>query len=85
MRKVNTNINDIINQIKSLKGQDINLEITKGRKKTIKYSAIIENVYPSIFTVKNTLTNNSFSYSYADVLCGAVSLKEKEINQEQIV
>ena len=77
MRKVNSSIEDIINQIKNLKGQNVDLEITRGRKKTIKYSAVIENIYPSIFTVRSKNdNNNSFSYSYADVLCGAVTFKE---------
>lgn len=83
MRKVNTNIETIINQIKNLKGQNIDLEITRGRKKTIKYTATVENIYPSIFTVRSTDTNkNSFSYSYADVLCGTVSFKESEVIEE---
>ena len=69
MRKVGTTIDNIIEQITKLKGQNIDLEITRGRKKTIKYTAKIEDIYPSIF-------NTSFSYSYADVLCGAVSFKE---------
>jgi len=85
MRKVNTNINDIINKIKNLQGQSIDLEITKGRKKTIKYNAIIENIYPSIFTVRNSENKNSFSYSYADVLCGNVCFKEVESNTQEII
>lgn len=82
MRKVNSKIEDIINQIKELKGQNVNMEITRGRKKTIKYLGQIENTYPSIFTVKSHEDNQtSFSYSYADVLCGDVSLTIEE-NQE---
>ena len=77
MRKVNSSIEDIINQIKNLQGQNIDLEISRGRKKTIKYTATIENIYPSIFTVRSIEENkNAFSYSYADVLCGAVTFKE---------
>ena len=75
MRKVNETIENIINRIKELQGQNIDLEISRGRKKPIKYTAIIENIYPSIFTVRN-INNEKSSYSYADVLCGAVSFKE---------
>ena len=79
MRKVNSNIEDIINQIKELKGQNIDLEVTRGRKKAMKYTATIENIYPSIFTVRSVNNNkNAYSYSYADVLCGAVNFKESE-------
>ena len=83
MRKVNLNIEDIINQIKNLKGQNIDLEINRGRKKTVKYTGIVENIYPSIFTVRNIDSiKDSSSYSYADVLCGAVSFKEcNKINE----
>ena len=77
MRKINSTIEDIINQIKKLQGQSIDLEVSRGRKKTIKYTATIENIYPSIFTVKSLPPgNSSHSFSYADVLCGDVSFKE---------
>jgi len=79
MRKVNSKIEDIINQIKSLKGQNVNMQITRGRKKTINYLGTIENTYPSIFTVRSIEdAKNSFSYSYADVLCGDVCLSIEE-------
>lgn len=73
MRKVNSNINDIIRQVESLKGKDVSLEINRGRKKTLFVSGFIESIYPSIFTVKSE--DSSYSYSYADVLCGDVMLK----------
>ena len=79
MRKVNTKIEDIIKQINELKGQNVDLEITRGRKKSLKFTAKIDNIYPSIFTVK-TQNNDAFSYSYADVLCGAVNFKESSQN-----
>ena len=85
MRKVNASIESIVDQIKNLKGQNIDLEINRGRKKTVKYTGIIENIYPSIFTVRNVnCYNDSSSYSYADVLCGAVSFKECSSNKESI-
>lgn len=80
MRKVNSSIDDIIDKIKNLQGKNIDLEITRGRKKTQKISGVIENIYPSIFTIRDT-EKNSFSYSYADVLCGVVNLKNT-INEE---
>lgn len=80
MRKVNITLNDIIDQIKNLQGQNINLEVSRGRKKTEHYSGIIENVYPSIFTVRPHEDNLSLSFSFADVLCGVVNL-QKEIDE----
>ncbi len=80
MRKVNAKLEDIIRQINSLKGQNLNFEVTRGRKKTIKFLGVIESVYPSIFVVKSkdAENENSLSYSYADVLCGDVCIKETE-------
>jgi len=85
MRKVNSKIEDIINQIKQLKGQNVNMEITRGRKKTVKYEGIVERIYPSIFTVRSLSDNtSSFSYSYADVLCGDVNINANEkLEQEK--
>jgi len=83
MRVAKTKLEDIINEIKRLQGTDIDLEITKGRKKTVKYSGTIENIYPSIFTVRSlTDKTNSYSYSYADVLCGDVSFISKQNTKE---
>ena len=82
MRKVNITIQDIINKVKSLKGQNINLEVSRGRKKTEYYFGKIENIYPSIFTVKQNNEKSSLSFSFADVLCGVVSLKSPEAPEE---
>ena len=84
MRKVNSKIEDIIDQIKGLKGQNINLEVTRGRKKTLKYSGTIENIYPSIFTVRCPEEKNSLSYSYADVLCGTVNLISDKSQEDKV-
>lgn len=80
MRKVVSTLEDIIRQITELKGQNLNFEVTRGRKKTVKFLGVIENVYPSIFVVKSKDygVENSLSYSYADVLCGDVCIKQTE-------
>ena len=78
MRKVELSIVDIINQIKSLKGESVEMEIQKGRSRIKKYTGIIESVYPSIFTVKqlNGGDDKPLSYSYTEVLCGDVVVKK---------
>lgn len=76
MRKSAIKLEDIINKIKELQGQNINLEVTRGRKKTEYYCGKIENIYPSIFTVKQNNDKSSLSFSFADVLCGVVNLSE---------
>ena len=72
MRKVNSNVSAVIEEIERLKGSNISMEINKGRRKIEKYQGIIENVYPSIFTVNIGDGKNPLSYSYTEVLCGDV-------------
>ena len=65
---------DIKDKVSSLKGQNINLKINKGRNKIVSLTATIDQVYPSMFVISpntpNLLDRNS--YSYNDVLCGDV-------------
>lgn len=79
MRKVKLSINDVIENIKALKGENVYMEIQKGRNKIEKYSGVIENVYPSIFVVKShgDSNNKAISYSYSDVLCGDVIVQKQ--------
>ena len=76
MRKVNHSVSAVIEEIEKLKGASISMEINKGRKKIEKYQGIIENVYPSIFTVNIGEGKNPLSYSYTEVLCGDVVINE---------
>lgn len=76
MRKVNNNVSNVIDEIERLKGSNISMEVNKGRKKIEKYQGIIENVYPSIFTVNIGEGKNPLSYSYTEVLCGDVIINE---------
>lgn len=78
VRKVNLSVNEIIEEIKNLKGQDVSLEVNRGRNKTMQMFGAVENIYPSIFTIKLSENGKSVSYSYAEVLCGNVSLKKVE-------
>lgn len=75
MRKVNSNVSTVIEEIEKLKGESIYMEINKGRKKIEKYQGIIENTYPSIFTVNIGDGKNAMSYSYTEVLCGDVVIQ----------
>jgi len=79
MRKVESDIREIISKIKSLKGESVVMEVQKGRNRPEKYQGIIESVYPSIFTVKlfePGSTSSSISYSYSEVLCGDVVVEK---------
>lgn len=78
MRKVNTDIKDVISEITKLKGESVKMQVNKGRKKIEKYEGIIESVYPSIFTVLvyDPDGEKHYSYSHAEVLCGDVKINK---------
>jgi len=78
MRRVNSSVLTVIQEIEKLKGENICMEINKGRKKIEKYQGIIENTYPSIFTVNVGDGKNTLSYSYTEVLCGDVVINKIE-------
>ena len=86
MRKVNLDIKEIIEIISNLKGQSVKMHVNKGRKRIEKYTGIIEHTYPRIFTVKlnENNTQSYLSYSYSEVLCGAVKIKKDESNSQKI-
>lgn len=59
-------------------GKRVILKADKGRKKIVTKRGIIQNAFPSVFTVK---INNDFdvertvSYSYSDILTSTVKLQ----------
>jgi len=76
--KNNVGIKDIKDKINNLKGQNIALKINKGRNKIVSLTAIIDQVYPSMFVITPTseVSLDRKSYSYSDVLCGDVKFIE---------
>lgn len=61
-------------QVSALKGQNIHLKINKGRNKIVSLTAVINEVYPSMFIISPTceVDLDRKSYSYSDVLCGDI-------------
>lgn len=61
-------------------GNKVRLKSKQGRKQIVIREGVIENTYPSIFTVKLDIQNDvptsdrRVSYSYADVLTKSVEL-----------
>jgi uncharacterized protein Veg len=72
-------LSDIKDKVSSLKGQNISLKINKGRNKIVSLTAIIAQVYPSMFVISPTseVSLDRKSYSYSDVLCGDVIFCEE--------
>ncbi|MGN1259006.1 MAG: Veg family protein [Christensenellales bacterium] len=77
MRKATKTLGEVIEEIKQMQGKNVNMEVNRGRKRIEKYVAVIEKVYPSVFTVsiKHPENKGNQSYSYSDVLCGDVKIK----------
>ena len=72
-------LTQVKDKINSLKGQNIRLKINKGRNKIVALTAIIDQVYPSMFVINPTsiVDLDRKSYSYNDVLCGDIKLIEE--------
>lgn len=76
MRKLGLSLCEVKEKIKALKGESVTLAVNRGRKKIETLEAKIENIYPSVFTVKVDQTNqlDVQTFSYFDVLCGDVEI-----------
>ncbi|MDE6666851.1 MAG: Veg family protein [Clostridia bacterium] len=78
MIKVNTTINSIKDTIKNLSGKSVTVKLNLGRNKFVTFPAVVDGIYPSLFTVcpndKNFLGKTA--YSYSEILCGRVKVKE---------
>lgn len=71
-------ISQIRKELESCVGKRIQLKANKGRKKTFVKEGIVENAYPSIFTVcfENEFNSSRMvSYSYTDILTHTVEVK----------
>ena len=78
MRRKTISLEEVKNRIRELKGQYISMAINRGRKKIDYFNAIIDNIYPSVFTVRVNAVNqlDTQTFSYFDVLCGDVEIEK---------
>ncbi len=66
-------------EITKLKGQNIKMQVNKGRKKIVQYEGVVEDIYKSVFVVRVINENmEKLSYSFSDVLCGDVKIAIKK-------
>ena len=77
MIKPTKNIQDVKQMVKSYDNKRVAVRVNLGRNKSVQFSGVVGGVYPSLFTVRPDKADflGKTAYSYADVLCGAVSLK----------
>jgi uncharacterized protein Veg len=79
MKKTPLNVGDVRNKIAELVGKNICMDVCRGRKKIFRYTGVVQNTFPSVFVVKLTAgetANSQLSYSYSDVVCGEVTVRE---------
>lgn len=77
MRKSITTLDDIKRAVLLLKGKQVELYINRGRRKVLKFEGVIDNVYTSVFTVKDKIASSlTHTYSYSDILCGEVKISK---------
>ena len=70
-------LNDIKQAVFALKCEEVELYINRGRRKILRFEGIIDNVYTSVFTVKDKIPSAStHTYSYSDILCGEVKISK---------
>ncbi len=78
MRRVTTSLEEVKLKILALKGSQVAMNVNRGRKKIEQISGVIKDVYPSVFTVE-TMLKKIQTFSYYDVLCGNIILKEMDL------
>ena len=73
MRKVGIGLDEVKAKISALKGNRVEMNVNRGRKKIDTINGTIKDVYPSVFTVLTDSPNKQIqTFSYFDVLCGNV-------------
>ena len=80
MIKAGITISSIKQTINSLSGKPVTVKLNLGRNKFVTFPAVVNGVYPSLFTVSPF--DKSFlgktAYSYSEILCGRVKLSEQK-------
>ena len=80
MIKSETNLTAVKANVKSLFGKPVEVELSLGRNKTVKFFGKIVGVYPALFTVAPN--EKSFrirtAYSYSEYMCGKVKIRAIE-------
>ncbi|MDY6065977.1 MAG: Veg family protein [Finegoldia sp.] len=77
MQEIN-DLNTIKSRVKDNIGKDVIVETDKGRNKIVTNKGIIEEAFPSLFTVRITNDYDSertISYTYSDILTSTVKLE----------
>ena len=79
MIKTSITLGEVKSKIKELKEKPVDVTINLGRNKVVKYSGMLNGVYPALFTVSpfDKSFKGKTSYSYSEYMCGRVKLNER--------
>ncbi|MBQ9481152.1 MAG: Veg family protein [Clostridia bacterium] len=80
MIKSNGSLTNVKEKIKLLYGREVSVKVNLGRNKFANYMGKVTGIYPALFTVSPTEEfRGKTTYSYSEVLCGNVFLKERNL------
>lgn len=83
MKRNMLNIEEIKKKIISLKGEMVEINVNRGRRKIESVSGIIKDIYPSVFTIAIKENKQPIqTFSYYDVLCGNVVFMSKSLTKK---
>ncbi|MBP5307952.1 MAG: Veg family protein [Clostridia bacterium] len=73
------NLNSVKVKIKELYGHNVFVKVNLGRNKFARFNGKVTGIYPALFTVSPLEDfRGKTTYSYSEVLCGNVFLKEND-------
>ena len=80
MIKQKRTIESIKQEVKNLYLKDVLVKVNLGRNKIVSYKGRLTGIYPSIISIRPYGNKKTFNqdFSYSDILCGIVHLKEIE-------
>lgn len=82
MVKSNKSISEVKETIKNLYREEVEVTLSLGRNKTVRFCGMLDGIYPALFKVRPN--DESFKgktvYSYAEYLCGQVKLSKIQSN-----
>ena len=84
MIKSPQNLNLIKQEIQKFYDKEVRVHVNLGRNKHADFVGTLSGIYPALFTVSPLDKNyrGKTAWSYAEVLCGAVKLRERKNNAE---
>ena len=78
------NLDSIKEDVRSNIGEKVMLKVNRGRRKNVIRKGVIDDIYPSVFTiVVEDEANNvqTLSYTYSDILISSIELTLCKNNQ----